>query len=209
MNKLYIDKCNNLKEIDPTNTPEFLSLDKKYFSAKCEMYILDINITELELLAFRNKCLNFYIELTIQIKNRFQYFTENYKKFHVLNPSIVLSGTQSILPLIKQFHFITNEANIEQISEFRQLADLLSEIINNINQSDFEEFWFTVITMENSLNELMFPTLSNFICDILCFSHSTATVERIFSQLTLIKSKTRNSLSVQTCNALLHCKSLL
>ncbi|KAJ8917916.1 hypothetical protein NQ315_002609 [Exocentrus adspersus] len=39
--------------------------------------------------------------------------------------------------------------------------------------------------------------------------HSSATAERVFSQLNLMKTKVRNSLLVDTCDGILHSKDLL
>lgn len=210
MNKVYIDSCNTMENIDPSNEAEFLELGKIYVGAKCQIYTDTIALSGNELKAFRQRCLQYYIELCIQIKNRFSKFTENYKSFEILNPRLVVSGTQNITPLLQQFHFLTTFENIENIAnEFRMIGDLPRETIEKLGSLDFEQFWFKIINMANELNEKMFPNLSAFISNILCFPHSSAAVERIFSQMNLIKSKTRNSLSVETCSSLLHCKALL
>lgn len=62
--------------------------------------------------------------------------------------------------------------------------------------------------MNNAVNEMMFPTLSKFVMSILALPHSSAAAERVFSQLNLIKTKTRNRLEVQTCDAILHAKEI-
>lgn len=61
----------------------------------------------------------------------------------------------------------------------------------------------------NGLDEFMLPNLSQVIKAIMTIPHSSAAAERIFSQLTLIKSKQRNRLEVDTCDAIMHTKSLL
>jgi hypothetical protein len=44
---------------------------------------------------------------------------------------------------------------------------------------------------------------------VTCLPHSSASAEKIFSQLNLIKTKTRNRLLIQTCASLLHAKDIL
>lgn len=212
MKKSYVDEFNTLRAIDPSNQAEYLPLNSIYVGAKSQLHI-DENtqiIDENYLNDFRKKCLDYYVELSHQIKNRFTNLTESYKNFEVLNPVLVLSGTQSIIPLINQFQFITDSEKFEDISnEFRSISDLPTEISEKLQLLGFEKFWFQIINLKNEINEIMYPHLSQFISDILCFPHSSATVERIFSQLNLIKTKTRNTLGIENCSYLLHCKALL
>lgn len=42
---------------------------------------------------------------------------------------------------------------------------------------------------------------------LLCLPHSSATVERVFSQTNLMKTKVRNSLNTETLIGMLHAKS--
>ncbi|KYN16890.1 hypothetical protein ALC57_10869, partial [Trachymyrmex cornetzi] len=58
-------------------------------------------------------------------------------------------------------------------------------------------------------NEMVFPKLFEFTTAILSLPHSSATTERIFSNLNLIKTKLRNRLHIQLCSALLHVKEIL
>lgn len=73
----------------------------------------------------------------------------------------------------------------------------------------FEEFWVMIFNMKNELNSALFPHITKFIKAILSLPHSSAAAERIFSQLNLLKTKVRNRLCVDTCDAILHAKNLL
>ena len=42
---------------------------------------------------------------------------------------------------------------------------------------------------------------------LLCFPHSSASVERVFSQVNLMKTKVRNSLNTDSFNGMLHAKN--
>ena len=55
----------------------------------------------------------------------------------------------------------------------------------------------------------MYPKLCIFIGTIISFPHSSANAERVFSQVSLIKNKQRNSLLTTTVNAILMAKELL
>ncbi|KYN27981.1 hypothetical protein ALC57_02605 [Trachymyrmex cornetzi] len=63
--------------------------------------------------------------------------------------------------------------------------------------------------MKNELNEEMFPNLKKLIKGLMCLPHSSACVERIFSQLSLIKTKLRNKLDVETCSSIILSKQLM
>lgn len=53
----------------------------------------------------------------------------------------------------------------------------------------FEDYWSAIFNLKNALNAPMFPLLKTFVGSILCFPHSSASAERIFSQVALIKDK--------------------
>lgn len=74
---------------------------------------------------------------------------------------------------------------------------------------DFDEFWKSIFAMKNTLGNPMFSHLSVLVKGIISLPHSSAAAERVFSALYLIKTKTRNRLNVETCDAILHSKSLL
>lgn len=52
----------------------------------------------------------------------------------------------------------------------------------------------------------MFPILNTFITALLSLPHSSAAVERIFSAVNLIKTKTRNRRGTRSLIGLLHSK---
>lgn len=63
--------------------------------------------------------------------------------------------------------------------------------------------------MKNSLNEPMFSNLMVIVKVILILPHSSASVEREFSQLTLNKTKIRSRLNIDTISAILLIKDSL
>ena len=77
------------------------------------------------------------------------------------------------------------------------------------DEEDPEKFWHQVFCAEDADGTLLYPKLKEWVTAILSFPHSTATVERIFSSINLIKTKTRNSLSTSTIEGLLLTKQLL
>ena len=68
------------------------------------------------------------------------------------------------------------------------------------------EFWFSVKKIKHSDETLMFPNLSQFMINLLVLPHSSAAVERIFSQVKLIKTDQRNRLNTNSINGLILTK---
>ena len=81
--------------------------------------------------------------------------------------------------------------------------------VSNNNQripSDTAAFWAGVATYRNSLNERPFYELAIYCLSSLCVPVSNAVVERTFSIVTAIKTKTRNRMSLRTLDAILRIK---
>lgn len=127
-----------------------------------------------------------------------------------LQPPVALSGNVgSMYPIAQHFPNLAPEGDIEELNaEWRLLPEFAQNPILR-SAEDFIVFWHKVGKLENGMGEKMFPLLGKFVTALACLPHSSATVERVFSQLNLIKTKTRNRLHVHTCNELLSAKELV
>jgi len=67
-----------------------------------------------------------------------------------------------------------------------------------------KQFWYEVYNFKDASNENPFKLLGSFAVMLLTLSNSE--VERLFSQLNLIKTKIRNKLSVTTTNSILRIR---
>ena len=54
-----------------------------------------------------------------------------------------------------------------------------------------------------------FPNLSSFCLKLLCLPHSSATVERVFSTVNRMKTKSRNRLNAETLSGLLYTQAYI
>lgn len=75
------------------------------------------------------------------------------------------------------------------------------------NTSSTVKFWNEVSHYKDAAGVSKFAELSQVAMDILSLPHSNADVERLFSQLNLVKSKLRNRLQTYTVNAILCVRS--
>lgn len=184
--------------------PSNYNIDNIYCGANCQLLIETENTPKNDLNGFKVKCLAFYVELCKQISVRFSFNGPVLKHSNVLDPRVAISGFITSLAAIMK-HFPTLVPDVQKVdSEWRLLQEC--EDMKKLKNRSAEEFWSAV---KDGTDNCMFPNLSIFIKGLLALSHSSATCERVFSQLCLIKSKSRNRLLIDTCNALLHTKELL
>lgn len=80
--------------------------------------------------------------------------------------------------------------------EWRQLALTELSITFNPRKDHIDRFW-------GEIDDVKFPTVCLFVKSLLTLPHSNADVERVFSQVALIKTKHRNGLKTSTLDALL------
>lgn len=210
-NFLKLDVCNSpeINKINHKDPSNFLPLENMYFGYKAQEIIDQHQIDSHELHNFRLKCLNFYIDLSSQIKDRFPFGNELYQQLTWFDPRIFSDlKAPSIIPLVKRFPNMVNENLFENInSEWRMLSELPKAKFNE--NMDLEIFIIELGTIKNSLGENLFPNLYTFLKNIICLPHGSAAAERVFSALNLIKRKNRNLLDVNTCHNLLLSKEML
>ncbi|KAJ8914868.1 hypothetical protein NQ315_014881 [Exocentrus adspersus] len=208
LKRQYVDNINNILKLNPLNAYEYLPNDNIYLGIKVELLIKKYNLKQENLIQFYNNCLNFYTELCVQIRKRFHNLTI-YENFKLLNPSQLLEEPVSFMPLLEQFPHLVNN-NMEEIAaEAREISSLSNDVKTKLKELEFTEFWFELYQFKNSAEEVVFKNICLFVYNIFSLPHSSASAERIFSQLNLIKSKVRNRLLPETCNSLLMAKTLL
>lgn len=97
---------------------------------------------------------------------------------------------------------------------FPQDPKLLSEIeliakkiqILKLKDMNVVSFWMNVHNFKYPLGEYSFQPFTNCIVKILCLPISNAEVERVFSQITLLKNSLRSQMKLDLLEAILNCK---
>ena len=101
-----------------------------------------------------------------------------------LSPTVVLGrdkprlATLSFLPL----YSLETEWNPISVTQWPR----------NYSDTDVEHFWSTVVQHTDASGDHDFLELGNFALSLLAMPFSNAAVERVFSQMNLIKNKLRN-----------------
>lgn len=196
--------------INPKNPDYFLAIESIEFGANFETILSENrhNISQNDLSQIRLNCLNFYIQLCTEIRNRIDFNNEILKQistvFEIYN--IFSDKKASIVQLAKCFPNILNPLKLEDLAfEWK----LLNEYKPKELLSDVETFIEYVKQQKNSFDEPAFKTLTDFAQAIISLPHGSASAERLFSTLNIIKNKHRNCLNISTVENLLFCKHLL
>lgn len=208
---------NLLSAIDFRNPRRFLKLENMYLGAAVKRHLENDennSLTSQALNKFQLNCLEFYLELTAQIFKRFNFDDSFLKSLKFIDPQIVMSGRTSEImftPLINTFPDIINDENIQTFDDEKRTIENLnfSEMFNIGEDIPVEFFWSNVLKLRNMNGQIMFPIMSKLVSAILSLPHSSAAVERVFSQINLNKTKQRNALKVKTLSGILHTKNYL
>lgn len=203
--KNIILNTKNISEIDISDISNYLPLNEVYIGANAETYIKDKDLSDEENRNIKTKMLEFYVELCLQIKKRFNFNDEALQNISLVDPEKISSEHNSILPLLNSFPNLYKSEQKEKIcTEFRKL-----QIQKNLKfTEDIELFWGYVGSLKNAQKENLFENLTEFVSKILSLPHSSAAAERVFSELNLIKNDLTNRYHLNTIEAIMFAKQI-
>lgn len=151
--------------------------------------------------ALRKRVINFVIALIEELKTRLPENLDIMNKVSYLSYDVALNHNKpSLISLLKFFGKKDDEIDIIE-NKWRML-----HLINWNATKDTKQFWYEVYNFKDASNENPFKPLASFAVMLLTLPISNAEVERLFSQLNLIKTKIRNKLSVTTTNSILRIR---
>ncbi len=149
------------------------------------------------------------VEAALQIKQRFPIQDEILKGLTFLNPETINStSAMEVTGLASKFPNIIADEDLHQIDhEWREVQFLDTDVLSTTfgRRQDVVTFWANISKTTDTCTseESRFPTISKLTASLLAFPHSNAEVERVFLQIVLYKTKTRNRLKPNTLNSLL------
>lgn len=197
------------KNIDYKNPRKYMPIEQWYLGAKVGASLATMTIDPESVKHFKLRCLEFYIEAIKQLLQRFPFEGEMalLKKMEFIDPGVVIDRkVKTIADIIALFPNLVPQEKVQLVdTEWRFLRN--TEIRANRNESA-ENFWKIVSNMENGDGK-MFPNLSEFVLNLMCLPHSSATVERLFSQINITKTKLRNKLSTKVIAGVLRTKNII
>ena len=137
---------------------------------------------------FFTHCKSFLIELVAQIKKRFED-CQNLKFLSCLSSKVAYNlSMPSFSEIYQSLPYLTEVADLEVVDE-EWRAHAMNPSLNEGMQSS--EYWRVAFEERNSGGGRINANLAKVIGVLLSFPFSNAAVERLFSQLSLIKNKQR------------------
>lgn len=152
---------------------------------------------------FKLSCRAFLLELIDQIRTRFN--TRSFKMLSFLVPKNALNlKPNSLREVFEAYPYMNDICDKESADlEWRKLG--LEGLYRE--EKDVSEFWKQQLSLKDVSGDQKYPNLSKVVGCALALPHSNAAVERVFSQVSLIKTDLRNSLKTTSLVSLLHVKN--
>ena len=202
-----------LFNIDPKASVNHKEISDVFVGGRCEAELKNNSLGQTENL-FRNDCKKFLIILCSEIRKRFHFEDNSIISYlSSLDPKEALSKgrkMKNISLLANNFPMLIPADKLDKLEdEWRELLVLKAEITDLV-ELEPPQFWLSVGKLKNCREDQVFPLLSNFMADLTVLPHSSASAERVFSQVNLVKTKKTNRLTVRTtANRLLARQALV
>ncbi|KAK4313003.1 hypothetical protein Pmani_015614 [Petrolisthes manimaculis] len=160
----------------------------------------------------KERCSNLLQEALDQVQKRLPVATNIFKGLSAFSPRKVLNQVERVpfadlpLPHLR----IGNEDLLEE--QYRKILHLTwteESVFNGKIPCDSVSFWCGVLQYKSSSEKRIFKELSEYALACLTTPVSNAVVERIFSTVTNVKTKSRNRLQTDMLNAIIRIRSHL
>jgi hypothetical protein len=128
------------------------------------------------------------------------------------NKSITSSSWSHTRPPFAELPLnLADQSNISEIeSQWRKLLTIdWNDVFGGNVPTIREEFWSKAITIKNAQGDPVLYDLSKFAMKLLTLPISNATVERVFSLVTSVKTKLRNRMGLELLSSIIRIKSVL
>lgn len=184
-----------INEINLDDAHNFVDVDSIYVGPEASITIAKLPKPEKD--QFRETCRSYYIEMCRQVLNRIDLNDPVLKALEAIDPKKLGVSIATLWELYP---------NMAVGSTLRGLdLEWRSVVHQELVSTDLEinAFWAEIFKLKNAPNDCVYPQLRQFVGALLSFPHSSASAERIFSRLALIKTKLRNRLEVPTVNAIM------
>ena len=195
---LFTEKLSN---INPQDATLYKSLEKLNLGGRCNVLLIKEPLQDSDAgKRFLIDCRNFLVQLCLQIKKRFPFEEDCViALMKNIDPKVAISPHRStcITSLAVHFPMIVKEDELDSLEDEWQGLMHAKETVQNLTQTP-TAFWSELQKVKDGNNMVKFGVLSRLMCGLLALPHSSACVERIFSQVNIIKTKHSNRLLATT-----------
>ncbi|XP_037811430.1 uncharacterized protein LOC119603466 [Lucilia sericata] len=146
----------------------------------------------------RRNCVKFVVDLINQLKQRLPdniKILQNIEYFSVDN--VLKSSKEDILPILNLFH-VDDEISLKIQEQYSNIHYIKWKNTNNTIS-----FWTEVYKYRDAGGNKKFNEISEFVLKLLSLPWSNAEVERVFSQINLVKTYLRNKMHLSTVTSIL------
>ncbi|MGH0175817.1 UNVERIFIED_CONTAM: hypothetical protein FKN15_071681 [Acipenser sinensis] len=162
--------------------------------------VVEANPNEQQLLKIR--CKDFLLEAAKQVKMRLPNNIELWKSMSAFSPSMILSQVKP--PLSSLFLLKLFKGDVGRLDT--QYNAINFTAWQNKEDRNALEFWIEVFKHTDASSENCLKELAEFALALMAKPLSNVDVERIFSQINIVKSKLRNRLGQKALTSVLHVR---
>lgn len=159
---------------------------------------------------FFHRCRHFLITSAKEIKKRYNLDDPILSKMDCIEPiNAASSNYRNKVPTLQPLMILV--PRIVKPDDFQMMQAIDDQWRSFPNISDKIDLTMNTDEFLGVINKQFenYKTLAQFALNLLCLPHSSADCERAFSEVNLIKTKLRNSLSNETLNGTLLAKQLI
>ncbi|CAI6357873.1 unnamed protein product [Macrosiphum euphorbiae] len=171
--------------------------------------IININLSQEKKSNVQTQAFNFIKQLLYEIKKRLPDNIEFFKKMKLFSPTLCLCQLHVNfidLPFVNLFLKPSEIVLIE--TQWEKLTTVTWKMYLNEKQlNDANLFWPKVYNYKDAGGNFAFRELSEFVLKGLSLPSSNAVVERVFSIMNTVKTKSRNRINANMLDALLRIKT--
>ncbi|XP_071581188.1 zinc finger BED domain-containing protein 5-like [Temnothorax nylanderi] len=200
-NFLKYDNVENISISELDNNVQHI--DNIRIGPECDSFLETLSLECAQ--EIKLKCLDFYVTAVREMLKRLPYNDEFFKQLSFLDPKIALykEGRNKI----KYLTHIAKQVEHVNISDLAFEWDILPSSFDEqqkiqLASLQIDEMWNNILQCKNFDGKKLFPNLELLIEVVLCYPHSNAEAERIFSIVTDVKSKKRNRLCNNTLSSI-------
>lgn len=191
----------DVSTIDPASKSNHRPIKEVQLGGRCLAEIQRVSLGDSEV-RFREDCVKFLVELCVQIRKRFDLSDDSVlSMISCLDPEEALSRNRRMFSLMKlavKFPRLSPDAKLNDLDdEWRRLLYPRDQLRQLVGQAP-TVFWMKLREVTDGTGEPKFPVLCRLMCALLVLPHSSACVERVLSEVNMVKTPATNGLRAST-----------
>ncbi|XP_018397609.1 PREDICTED: uncharacterized protein LOC108775676 [Cyphomyrmex costatus] len=148
------------------------------------------------------------LSLCLQLVDRLPQNIKHFQQLQMLSPKICLNQIRpkfQELPFLNEF-INENDLGILEMQWNKLLNINWVEIIGDNIINDCYTFWPKVYKFKNAGGNFVFKELATYVLTLLSLPTSNAVVERVFSIMNAVKTKTRNRILIKILDSIIRIR---